>query len=118
MLPAYEANCWCAKVDAVLKAIDGLGGRLTSVVASVRGVDHPYQLLSNETAEENLALRWVAGAGGAVVNGLQHCIRTRALTIRLCCESALRPTSQSTPRAQWLEGSGTSWPSTRSPLTR
>ena len=37
--------------------------RAAQMAVSVRGLDHPYQMFANETTEQNLALRWVAGAG-------------------------------------------------------
>ena len=59
----YEAALDADVVLEVLEAIEALGGRTTAVAYSVQGRDHKYQLFSNESADENLAVRWIAGAG-------------------------------------------------------
>ena len=59
----YEAALDADVVLEVLEAIEALGGRTAAVAYSVQGRDYKYQLFSNESADENLAVRWIAGAG-------------------------------------------------------
>ena len=50
-------------IDRVLEAIEGFDSRVTIVAYSIAGLDHRFQLFSNEATADNIAVDWIAGAG-------------------------------------------------------